>query len=199
MPTLLVVVASTRPGRVGGVVADWFVRQARDHAGFDVRVADLAELDLPLLDEPNHPRLGEYTREHTRRWSALVDAADAFVFVMPEYNYSFTAPLKNALDYLHREWAYKPVGFVSYGGVSGGLRAVQAIKGVVTTLNLFPLPAGVALPFVASSIRDRELQPNDQAPAAAKAMLDELVRVAAALATLRSVPEAGGGTERRSR
>jgi NAD(P)H-dependent FMN reductase len=186
MPTLLVIVASTRPGRVGGIVGDWFVRHAREHGGFDVQVADLAELDLPLFDEPQHPRLQEYTQEHTRRWSALVDAADAFVFVMPEYNYSFTAPLKNAIDYLHREWAYKPVGFVSYGGMSGGLRAVQAIKGVVTTLNLFPLPAGVALPFVANAIEDGELRPNELAEASAKSMLDELVRVAGALAPLRA-------------
>ena len=121
---LQVVIASTRPGRIGPVVGDWFVQQAKAHGAFDVEVTDLAELNLPFHDEPNHPMTGHYEHEHTREWSRIVDAADAIVFVMPEYNYSFSAPLKNALDYLNREWAYKPVAFVSYGGISGGMRAV---------------------------------------------------------------------------
>ncbi len=186
MPRLQVIVASTRPGRVGPVVADWFVRLAEEHGGFDVAVTDLAELALPLMDEPKHPRLRQYEHQHTREWSARVEAADAFVFVMPEYNYTFTAPVKNALDYLHSEWAYKPVGFVSYGGLSGGLRAVQSLKPVVTTLNLFPLPGSVALPFVSNSIVDGRLQPDELAVGSAKAMLDELLRVSQALAPLRA-------------
>jgi NAD(P)H-dependent FMN reductase len=185
MPKLLVVVASTRPGRVGPVVADWFLARAKDHAGFDVEVADLAELNLPMMDEPHHPRLKRYEHEHTKNWSAIVESADAFVFVMPEYNYTFTAPLKNAIDYLHGEWAYKPVGFVSYGGLSGGLRAVQSLKGVVTTLNMFPLAASVALPFVPSLITDGALHPNELTEGSAKTMLDELLKVSAALQTLR--------------
>lgn len=185
MPKLLIVIASTRPGRVGPVVGTWFTELARAHAGFEVEVADLVELALPLMDEPHHPRLRHYTHEHTKQWSALVDSADAFVFVMPEYNYTFTAPLKNAIDYLATEWAYKPVGFVSYGGISAGLRAVQSLKPVVTTLNMFPLPVSVALPFVANSIVDGVLDPDELADGAAKSMLDELVRVSAALGTLR--------------
>ena len=187
-PTLQVVVASTRPGRVGPVVSDWFVRLAEEHGGFEVKVTDLAELALPLLDEPHHPRLRQYQHQHTKDWSAIVEAADAFVFVMPEYNYTFTAPLKNALDYLCAEWAYKPVGFVSYGGISGGLRAVQSLKPVVTTLSMFPLPASVALPFVANSIVDGVLEPSELADGTAKTMLDELVRVSAALKPLRTNP-----------
>jgi NAD(P)H-dependent FMN reductase len=155
------------------------------HAGFDVEISDLAELDLPMMDEPHHPRLKNYQHEHTRDWSARVESADAFVFVMPEYNYTFTAPLKNAIDYLHTEWAYKPVGFVSYGGISGGLRAVQSLKAVVTTLNMFPLPASVAIPFVANSIVDGALDPSELAVGTAKVMLDELVRVSAAFKSLR--------------
>ena len=81
MPTLLIIIASTRPDRGGQAVADWFIPVAREHGGFDVEVADLAEIDLPLLDEPKHPRLREYTHKHTKRWSEIVDAADAFVFV----------------------------------------------------------------------------------------------------------------------
>ena len=178
---LLVVIASTRPGRVGKPVADWFADEARGHSGFEIEIADLAELALPLFDEPAHPRLGQYTHEHTRRWSGLVAGADAIVFVMPEYNFSFNAALKNAIDYLHTEWAYKPVGFVSYGGMSGGIRAVQAIKQVVTTLRMVPAADAVAIPMVASMIDDGEFHPSDIVAASAKVLLDELVKLAEAL------------------
>jgi NAD(P)H-dependent FMN reductase len=184
--TLLVVIASTRPGRVGPVIGRWFTQLAEEHAGFEVKVADLAELALPMMDEPHHPRVKKYTHEHTKNWSKLIDDADAFVFVMPEYNYTFTAPLKNAIDYLHGEWAYKPVGFVSYGGISAGLRAVQSLKLVLTTLSMFPLPQGVALPFVTNSIVEGELKPDESAQGSAKMMLDELLRVSAALKPLRA-------------
>lgn len=185
MPRLLVVVASTRPGRAGRSIGDWFVDVARAHSGFEVDVADLAELALPFHDEPAHPRLGRYEHEHTRQWSAQVAAADAVVFVMPEYNYSFSAPLKNAFDYLHNEWKYKPAGFVSYGGVSGGLRAVQQFKQVVTTLTMLPVPVQVALVNYADHLRDGVFEPDAGAEGAAKTMLDELSRIAPALATLR--------------
>jgi NAD(P)H-dependent FMN reductase len=113
MPKLHVILASTRPGRAGEPIAEWFVARAKAHGAFEVELVDLAEVDLPFMDEPNHPRLRRYTHEHTKAWSARVDAADAFVFVTPEYNYGFTAPLKNAIDFLHFEWQHKPVGFVS--------------------------------------------------------------------------------------
>ena len=118
-PRLLVVIGSTRPGRIGLPIARWFAERARGDGRFDVEVADLAEIGLPLMDEPHHPRLRQYVHEHTLRWSATVAAADAVVFVTPEYNYGLTAPVKNAIDYLHHEWRYKAAGFVSYGGVAG--------------------------------------------------------------------------------
>jgi NAD(P)H-dependent FMN reductase len=183
---LLVVIASTRPGRVGKPVADWFVDEARAHSGFDVEVADLVELALPLLDEPAHPRLGQYTHEHTKRWSALVDDADAVVFVMPEYNHSFNAALKNAIDFLHNEWAYKPVGLVSYGGMSGGIRAVHGIKSVLSVLRAVPVVDTVAIPMVSSMLHDGEFTPTDIVAASAKTMLDELVKLAGALTPLRA-------------
>ncbi len=182
----MIVIASTRPGRVGLPVGQWFDARARAHGGFDVDLADLAEIDLPFMDEPNHPRLQQYTKEHTKKWSARVSAAEAFVFVTPEYNYGLCAPLKNAIDYLHNEWRYKPFGFVSYGGVSAGTRAVQMAKQVLSPLRMFPTAEAVSIPFVAQFIDDDdELQANDLMNQAADAMLDELVRVSAALATLR--------------
>ena len=151
-PTLQIVVASTRPGRVGLPVAEWFRDRAVAAGNFEIDFADLAAIDLPFMDEPNHPRLRQYTHDHTREWSARVDAADAFVFVMPEYNYGLTAPLKNAIDFLHQEWAYKPVGLVSYGGVSAGTRAAQMVKQVVTTLRMTPVLEAVSIPFVAQFV-----------------------------------------------
>ncbi|WP_329129159.1 NAD(P)H-dependent oxidoreductase [Streptomyces sp. NBC_01476] len=187
MAKLGIIVASTRPGRVGLPVAQWFEGEARAHAGFaEVELIDLAEVALPFMNEPNHPRFGNYTHQHTRDWSALVGAVDAFVFVMPEYNYGYNAELKNAIDYLHNEWKYKPVGFVSYGGVSAGTRAVQMIKQVVTTLKMTPVFEAVSIPFVHQFLDEEEgLVPNEVLTAAAKSMLDELVRVEEALRPLR--------------
>lgn len=187
MPTLQIIIASTRPGRVGLPVAQWFARRAVAHGAFTVEVVDLAEIALPFLDEPNHPRLRQYTQPHTKAWSARVDAADAFVFVMPEYNYGFNAPLKNAIDYLHWEWQYKPVGFVSYGGVSAGTRAMQMIKQVVTTLKMTPMVEAVSIPFVRQFIDESgQVQANEVMETAATAMLDELARWEAALRSLRA-------------
>ncbi|MGW4275650.1 NADPH-dependent FMN reductase [Streptomyces seoulensis] len=188
MSKLEIIVASTRPGRIGPSVARWIETEAVAHAGFaEVEVVDLAEVDLPFMNEPHHPRLGRYTHQHTRDWSAKVAEADAFVFVMPEYNYGYNAELKNAIDYLHNEWKYKPVGLVSYGGVSAGTRAAQMIKQVVTTLKMTPVFEAVSIPFVQQFLDDdKRLTPNDVMTGSAKAMLDELVRVTDALRPLRA-------------
>ncbi len=191
MPLLQILIASTRPGRVGEPVGRWVEAQARAHGGFEIDVVDLLELDLPMMNEPNHPRLGRYEHEHTKRWSASVAAADAFVWVIPEYNYGYTAPLKNAFDYLHAEWEHKPLGFVSYGGVAGGTRAVQSLKPVLSALNVVPVNAGVIIPFVRDAISDGEFRASDLQVEAARTMLDALLRTEAALRTLRAAPAAG--------
>ena len=191
MAKLAVVIGSTRPGRVGLPVADWFVERARAHGGFEeLDVIDLLELDLPLLDEPRHPRLREYENAHTKAWSARVDSADAFVLVIPEYNHGFTAPVKNALDYLHHEWQYKPVGFVSYGGVAAGTRAMQMLKPVLAAVRMTPVVEAVNIPFVQQFLDDGRFRANDVLEQAVPAMLDELVRVEAALRVLRAPVEA---------
>jgi NAD(P)H-dependent FMN reductase len=186
MPKLLVIIASTRPGRVGLPVAEWFVSRAEADGAFDVEVADLAVIDLPFMDEPEHPRFGRYAHQHTKDWSAIVDSADAFVLVTPEYNYGFNAPLKNAIDYLNREWRDKPVGFVSYGGVSAGTRAVQMLKQVVTTLSMHPLNEAVSIPFVTQFLHDHRFEPNEQLEQAADAMLARLALLERAFATVRA-------------
>src|SRR5579862_9195748 len=110
MTRLTIVVCSTRPGRIGPVVGNWFLGAVREHGKFDAQLVNLKELDLPLLDEPEHPRFRKYQREHTKRWSAIVDASDAFAFVTPEYDFVAPATLVNALQVLAHEWAYKPAG-----------------------------------------------------------------------------------------
>ncbi|HLJ60497.1 MAG TPA: NAD(P)H-dependent oxidoreductase [bacterium] len=186
MLNLLVIIASTRPGRAGWPVAQWFVKVAERHEAFHVTLADLAEINLPLLDEPAHPRMRQYAHEHTKAWSKLVSAADAFVLVMPEYNYFAPPALVNAVDYLLYEWSYKPAGFVSYGAMSGGVRSVQAIKPLLTSVSVMPLPVGVAIPFVSKHIDDtKTFVATDQHEQSARAMLDELRKWAAALKPLR--------------
>ncbi len=185
-PTLMIVIASVRPGRVGLPVAQWFESRARAHGAFEIDIADLLEIDLPFMDEPSHPRLRRYTQEHTKRWSARVEAADAFAFVTPEYNHGTPPALKNAIDYLHWEWAYKPVGFVSYGGVSAGTRSAQVTKLALAALRCYAVTDSVSIPFIHNFLDDEErVQPNETMEQAADAMLAELRRVSDAMQSLR--------------
>ena len=185
-PVLRIVIGSTRPGRVGPSVATWITERAREHGGFDVQVTDLAELNLPMLDEPNHPRLRQYTQQHTKDWSALVDASDAFIFVTPEYNYGFNGALKNAIDYLFNEWQRKPAGIVSYGGIAAGTRATQMLKQVLTAVKIMPVPESVNIPFVFEHLdEDTRFKSTEMMDAAATAMLDELQKWTESLAALR--------------
>jgi NAD(P)H-dependent FMN reductase len=182
-----IIVASTRPGRVGPSVGQWVSDRAVEHAGFEVKVLDLAEINLPFMDEPNHPRLRQYIHQHTKDWSAAVDDLDAFVFVLPEYNYGMTAPLKNALDYLSQEWQYKPVGLVSYGGLAGGTRAAQMLKQVVTALKMMPLTEAVAIPFANQYLDDEQkFQPTESMENSLETMFKELGRWAVALQAMRT-------------
>jgi NAD(P)H-dependent FMN reductase len=184
-PILQIIIASTRPGRVGLPVGTWVAEAARLHGTFEVEVSDLAEVDLPLFNEPNHPRLGQYEHDHTRRWSETIGHSDAFVFVFPEYNYGYTAPLKNALDYLSAEWAYKPVVLVSYGGVSGGLRAATGLQPVLTGLRLLTTAGALPIPGVSSHVREGVFSPTDALTGQLDTILTELARITPIAALLR--------------
>ena len=187
LPLLEVVICSTRPGRRGVAIAKWVDAVAREHGGFDVELVDLAQIDLPVFDEPNHPMHATYVHDHTKAWSATVARADAFVFVMPEYNHSFNAALKNALDYLNREWVNKAVGLVSYGGIAAGTRAVQAIKPVLGVLGTHVVVESINIPNFASFINDDEVfEPAAGLKEATSAMLDSVARWTSVLSTLRS-------------
>ncbi|OCC09044.1 bifunctional NAD(P)H-dependent oxidoreductase/GNAT family N-acetyltransferase [Streptomyces sp. PTY087I2] len=184
---VLVLVCSTRPNALGPAVGQWLTDTLAPSAELldaDLVPLSIGDLGLPFLDEEEHPSTGVHQHEHTRRWSRIVDEADGFVFVTPEYNYGMPATLKNALDYLSPEWAWKPAGFVSYGHTSAGTRAVQHAKQVVTTLRLVPLGATVAL-RIADVMHENRVAPEARHAEAAEGMLAELVRVARALTPMR--------------
>lgn len=189
---LHIIIGSTRPGRRGPAVARWIHTLAVSRAGFDVRLVDLADVGLPLLDEPHPPRSGRYEHEHTRRWSEIVSAADAYLFVVPEYNHSYNAATKNALDYLAREWAGKPVAFVGYGGVAAGARAVQALIPVVTALEMVPLAQAVHVPFVRRSFTDGRFHAASGLEEDAHRVLDDLLRLATTGPAARTTTSAAG-------
>jgi len=187
MPCLQIIVVSTRQGRKGPAVASWFEQQARAHGAFEVELVDLATVALPLFDEPDHPRLRKYQHAHTRAWSETIARGDAYVFVTPEYNFGTPPSLVNALDYLAREWEYKPASFVSYGGISGGLRGVQATKLLLTSLKVVPLVEAVAIPMFTSRLdASGAFTSDEKLDASAKAMLSELARWEQALRVLRA-------------
>lgn len=189
-PILQVIIGSTRPGRTGLPVGRWVAEYAEKHGGFEVELVDLAEMSLPLIDEPNHPALRRYTHEHTNRWSATIERADSFVFVVPEYNHGVNAAIKNAIDYLVHEWAHKAVGLVSYGGVAGGTRAVNALRPTLSQLKMVPLPEGVIIPFVATFIdgegENRRFTASPEIEDSATTMLEALVRTTPVLRQLRT-------------
>ena len=177
MYNLKIITASTRPGRKGPALANWIFELAKKHPEFSVELLDLAVINLPFLDEPNHPKLQKYTKDHTKKWSETIAAADAFIFVTPEYNFGYPASLKNALDFLYNEWAYKPVAFVSYGGIAGGTRSMQAIKQVMTAMNLVPVLAAVNVPFFTKYIDEQNTFNADEGiNKAAEGMLKELLK-----------------------
>lgn len=184
---LQVIVASTRPARKGRAVADWFIARAQAHGAFAVEDVDLARMGLPFYDETAHPRFQKYEHEHTRAWSAVVDRADAYAVVTPEYDHGPPAALTNALQYLLHEWAYKPMGFVSYGGVSGGTRSVQVVKQTATALKVMPMFESVSIPFFAQHISKETgaFEPPSVQADAATTMLTELHRWAVALRPMR--------------
>ncbi|MGW5160532.1 GNAT family N-acetyltransferase [Nonomuraea wenchangensis] len=194
---VLVLVCSTRPGARGPAVGRWLIDTIAPRAaelGVELLPVSLGDLALPFLDEEGEPGSGVYRHEHTRRWSATVDAADGFIAVTPEYNYGMPAAFKNALDYLGREWAWKPMGFVSYGNTSAGTRSVQHAKQVVTTLRLVPLGSTVALRIADTMDDDGRLRPDAGRSAAAIGVLDELVRLACALRPMRERSRAASRT-----
>jgi NAD(P)H-dependent FMN reductase len=181
-----VIVGSVREGRFGPVVADWLAGVAGDHGGFDVEVVDLAETDLPLAmpafgSTPSAAVVAEVGKVTPR-----LAAADAFVVITPEYNHSYPASLKNAVDWHRTEWAAKPVGFVSYGGISGGLRAVEHLRAVFAELHAVTIRETVSFHGAHTRFGADGVPTDEGSAVAAKALLDQLEWWARSLAEARA-------------
>jgi NAD(P)H-dependent FMN reductase len=189
-PVIAVVVCSTRPGRLGDKVARWFHGLALQDTALDARLVDIAAFNLPVYNEARHSRLGDYEHAHTRAWARCIGAADGFAFVAPEYNHGPSPALVNALTYLGPEWAFKPAGFVSYGGRSGGIRAAQLTKPILSALRMFPTKNGVMIPTAKSFVEEDRFAASEQLDKEGRGLLAELAQLAVDLAPLRG-PKAG--------
>lgn len=176
MYRLKIINSTVRPSRKGPIVVQWIKEKAQSQRSFEVEVLDLKEINLPLMNEPKHPRFKDYEHEHTKHWSTKINEADAFIFVTAEYDHNYPAPLRNALEYLVQEWAYKPAGIVSYGGVSAGTRAAKALQGDLASLQVVILKEMVNIPFFTEFIKEETLVPNEIMDKAADVMLKQLLR-----------------------
>ncbi|MEU8774013.1 NAD(P)H-dependent oxidoreductase [Streptomyces sp. NPDC048606] len=185
MTRLHVVSAATRPTSSGRPLARWVTEQARAHGAFEVTPVDLADIALPLLDEPEYASSGIYTHQHTRDWSAVVEAADAFVFVMPMYNGGFSAAFKNAIDFLYREWDGKPVGLVSYSaGPTGGAPAAEMLLPVLTRVGMLPAARSLAVPGVNALIGPEGFEAPEDFADRLTGVLDDVAALAKEPVTL---------------
>ncbi len=184
MLRIAIVLGSTRPGRNGKAVADWVYEQAALRTDAEFELIDVADYGLPLLDEPLPPARGNYRHEHTKAWSQVIGSFDGYVFVTAEYNHSVPGALKNAIDYLYREWNNKAVGFVSYG-VTGGTRAVEHLRLIAAELQMADVRAQLALPFATEFENYSTFTPSARAARSLGAVLDQVVSWAGALQPLR--------------
>jgi NAD(P)H-dependent FMN reductase len=184
MLKVAIIIGSTRPGRKADAVANWVFDIATRRGDATYEIVDIADFDLPLLDEPMPPSMGQYSRPHTHGWAARIADFDAFVFVTPEYNHSMPGALKNAIDYLFREWNDKAAGFVGYGSV-GGARAVEQLRLVMGELKVADVRASVALSLFTDFENFTVFKPQPGQEKAVEAMLGDLIPWGRALQTMR--------------
>lgn len=154
-----VIIGSTRPSRICPGIARWVLRAAQEESPLTYELVDLAAIDLPFLDEPLKAALRQYQHEHTRAWSRLVSSYGGFIFVFPQYNWGYPAPLKNALDFLYHEWAGKPAGYVTYG-TRGGNKGAEQIRGVLEGLKMRELGTHLEV-FITDDDVDEDWQLRD--------------------------------------
>jgi NAD(P)H-dependent FMN reductase len=187
---LAILIGSVRQGRFGPVAAAWIAEQTRDHGGFDIEVVDLADFEIPLVLPADSPKLAgdAYPRPPGMAGlTARLDAADAFIIVTPEYNHSYPASLKAAIDWHFTQWTAKPIAFVSYGGAAGGRHAVLHLENVLTELHAVTIRDGLSFPNYFVNFDFEAGRPLDpQAIGYAAAMLDQLLWWATALRKARA-------------
>jgi NAD(P)H-dependent FMN reductase len=184
MIKIAIILGSTRPGRNGEAVAKWVHQVAKKRSDAEFELVDVKDFDLPLLDEPLPPIMGQYSKPHTRVWAARIASFDAYVFVTPEYNHGIPGALKNAIDFLFAEWNNKAAGFVSYGGVSGA-RAVEQLRLVLAEVRMATVRNQVLLSMFTDFENFSVFKPDSRKETSINEMLDELIAWGGALKTLR--------------
>lgn len=185
MVKVAIIVGSTRPGRHADSVARWVHEKAKARADAQFDIVDIMDFNLPLLDEPMPPSMAQYSKPHTKAWAKKIDSYDAFIFIAPEYNHGIGAALKNALDFIYREWNNKAAGFVSYGA-AGGTRAVEQLRQVVGELQMADVRAQVVLSLFSDFENYTTFKPNPQHETNLNTLLDQLLSWGAALKGVRS-------------
>jgi len=185
MLKIAIVTGSTRPGRNNESVANWVHRVAKERKDAAFELVDIASYHLPLLDEPMPPVFAQYSHEHTKAWSDKIASFDAYVFVTPEYNHGTSGALKNAIDYLYREWNNKAAGFVSYGGHAGGARAVEQLRLIMAEVMVATVRAQVLLSLLTDFENFKTFKPGPQREKELHAMIDQVVAWGGALKELR--------------
>src|SRR5258706_10165494 len=181
-----IITGSTRPNRKSLDVARWALEMAKKRDDAEYELVDIRDFELPLLDEPAPPIMGNYQQPHTQRWAAKIASLDGFVFVTPEYNHGIPAVLKNAIDFLFAEWSHKAAGFVSYGGGSSGARAVEHLRLVLAEVHVATVRAQLLLSMFTDFERFTTFTPAPQHEKALGSVLDEVLAWAGALKPLRS-------------
>ncbi|MFE2487687.1 NADPH-dependent FMN reductase [Streptomyces mirabilis] len=182
---IAIILGSTRPGRNGKGVADWVVDRAGARIGADYELVDLADYPLPHLDEAIPPSMGQYKGEHTKAWATKIAEFDGYIFVTPEYNHSTSGVLKNAIDYLYREWNNKAAAFVSYGSL-GGARAIEHLRAVASELQMAHVRQQLSFSLFTDFENFSVFKPGEQHDAAATMLFDQLESWARALQTVRA-------------
>jgi NAD(P)H-dependent FMN reductase len=182
---IAVILGSTRPGRNGEAVARWVYEIAKKRIDAEFEFVDIKNFNLPLLDEPVPPSQGQYSNEHTKVWSAKIDSFDGYIFVTAEYNHGIPGALKNAIDYLYKEWNNKAAGFVGYGS-AGGVRAVEQLRLVMAELQVADVRAQVAVSIITEFEDFRIFKPASYQEELVNNMLDQVISWGRALKFLRT-------------
>src|ERR1043166_5368520 len=184
MLKMAVIIGSTRPGRVGESVARWLHELASRRKDAEFELVDIRDFNLPLLAEPVPPSQGQYSKPHTKAWATRVASFDGYVFVTPEYNHGICGALKNAIDFLYREWNNKAAGFVGYGS-AGGVRAVEHLRLVMAELMVATVRAQVMLSLFTDFEGFTKFKPDPRHDREVHTMIDQLVAWGGALKTIR--------------
>src|SRR6476660_8333365 len=179
-----IIIGSTRPGRNGEAVGKWVYEVAQKRSDAEFELVDIKGFNLPLLDEPAPPIMGQYSKPHTKIWAAKISSFDGYVFVTPEYNHGISGALKNAIDFLYAEWNNKAAGFVAYGS-AGGVRAVEQMRLVVAEVQVATVRNQVALSLFTDFEDFTTFKPDPRHEKSLNSMLDQLVAWGGALKTLR--------------